>query len=602
MQTADFYQLAGVDPYPRAQAVLDARPGEVTALGEAFLAAATELQTSADLTGIAAQLADASAVFDGATPTELMHELEAVRQTLSVGPTELSAIGAALVELAGSLAISQQQVIAVLAELEEQTAAVLMEYQQQILLAETMDWAQHYRGLGAALVVAAHATVNDLIDAYDARAGELLGTLQQLGYLLPPDVDSGLPEPIDGYQCLPGGDGLLAPSWGSFIPTGTPQQLAAWWAGLSPGAQALLIQQQPDRLAALSGLPAHVYDMVNRRALADDDATGAHEEAALAEYLWELPEFADVGDDWGLESVEQLMTMPTNMLHVLAWSAPMSVKLLIELMLTKRGRQRAIDDVQKSVTTDAAGQNRYLLEYDLQAHDSDGSAVIGVGDVDEADNVAVVVQGATHSIDTIAEQTAAGEAILAEMEKLSDADNAVIIYAGYDNPTLPEAMLPHKALEGGQLLLEDLAGYDAAQRQATGGSAHTTVIAHSYGTTTTSQALQNGAEQYVDAVVLYGSPGVLATSTQQLGMDADSVYVGMADDDVLTWIDLIDPGIGWVHLGPDPSRPSFGATIVSVEGTDGHGGYFSYQDGKPNDALHNAAAVAAGTPTQVIEE
>lgn len=602
MQTAEFYHLAGVDPYARAQAVLDARPGEVTALGEAFLAAAAELESSGSLAGIATQLADASATFDGANPTELMHELEAVRQTLAVGPTELSAIGAALVELAGSLAISQQQVIAVLAELEEQTAAVLLDYQQQILLADTMDWAQHYRQLGAALVTAADGAVNELVDAYDGRAGEVLGTLQQLGYLLPPDVDWGLPEPVDGYQCLPGDGGQLAPAWGSFIPTGTPQQMAAWWAGLAPGAQAVLIQQQPARLAALSGLPAHVYDLVNRRSLTDDDATGGHEVAVLAEHLWELPEFAAVRHEWGLESVEQLMAMPTNMLHVLAWSAPMSVKLLVELMVGKRGRQQVIDDVQKSVTADAAGKNRYLLEYDLQTHDFDGAAVIGLGEVDDADNVAVVVQGATHSIETIAEQTTAGELILTEMEQLSDADNAVIIYAGYDNPTLPEAVLPHKAVEGGQLLLEDLAGYDAAQRQATGGSAHTTVIAHSYGTTTTSQALQNGAEQYVDDVVLYGSPGVLATSTQQLGMDAENVYVGMADKDVLTWIDLIDPGIGWVHLGPDPSRPSFGATVVSVAGVDSHGDYFGYENGTPNDALHNAAAVAAGAPAKVITE
>ena len=43
------------------------------------------------------------------------------------------------------------------------------------------------------------------------------------------------------------------------------------------------------------------------------------------------------------------------------------------------------------------------------------------------------------------------------------------------------------------------------------------------------------------------------------------------------------------------------ATVIGVDGVDSHGDYFGYEDDEPNEALHNAAAIAAGKPYLVTK-
>ena len=140
-----------------------------------------------------------------------------------------------------------------------------------------------------------------------------------------------------------------------------------------------------------------------------------------------------------------------------------------------------------------------------------------------------------------------------------------------------------------------------------GGRGH--LVAHSYGTVMTSEALQNGATEYVDDVVVLGSPGMGVDSVADLGLPGDHVFAGMDDDDILLKAELIEdvlapdpiPGVDFnvVH-GPSTTTEEFGATVIATGGVDHHGDYFSYENGKPVDTLITAAAVATGEYDEVV--
>lgn len=590
MQTAEFIAAAGVDPYQLADELITARPQEVAALGEAFQSAATAMEECGGLTGIAGELADAGACFDGASPTDLMSELSAVQASLAASPAQLAAIGGPLCELAAELAYAQLIVGDVLAGMEQQCAAITADFAGKAASVpfDLEPLRQQLIAEGAFVVQAAYAQVAAHVDAHDAAAGALLAQLQASGYVMPPDVDAGITDEVTGPPpCTPG------------AATSIPE----WWAGLPPHEQATIIQQQPGLIASLPGLPPAVYDLVNRRELADADIDlqeqtdeavqvlvdeGAVQTAISLGWIGDPSELADL-------PVEQLLTLGNHSHEASA---------AVAALLAIRGAQQKVTGVQTSITPEEQdGQNRYLLDVEIDAYDGDGTAVIAIGEVDEADNVAVVVQGATNDLYSIEGQTDVAESLLEEMADNSDAGttNAVIVWENYDNPSLVEVIDPGQAVDGAEVLIDDLASYDAAHGQATGDSAHTTVVAHSYGTVVTSYALQDGAAEYLDDVVVYGSPGMVVDGVADLGMDTEHVFAGMDDDDILLDVDALAKQRGFDPYGIDPAAAEFGATEVTTGGVDGHTDYFGYEDGEPNEALANAGAVAAGAYDQVKE-
>lgn len=599
MQVADFLAAAGVDPYAMAEDVLTARPPEVAALGEAFVSAAAVLQTSGGLSALAGALADASAVFNGESPTQLMAEVGAVQQTLVASPEVLHAIGVPLCALAGETAMAQQMVSAALIEMQEKVVPILQSYAQSadvIVVGAGAWWNQHIAA-GAAVVQAAYAAVSAVVDAHEARLAEVLLALQAAGYVMPADVDAGVAAPAAaGSQWAAGSS--IGPYYGGTTP---PADTAAWWAGLTAAEQASMIQAYPQLLGLLHGLPAHVYHTVNLRDVAKDSASITVEVDELAQSVWDIVEHAGpVKESMGITGAADIVALPYPQLLQLGAALP-ATNLAVMKILALRGQQYTIGELQKSIVTGDDGKDRYLLEYGLDDFAGDGKAVIGIGEVDTADNVAVVVQGATHDLDSIVAQTADAEAVLTEMDALSDQDNAVIVYEGYDNPDLLGALFDQNARWGGAYLSDDLDGYAAAHKQASDGfTAHTTVISHSYGTLATSYAMRYGAADVVDDFVLYGSPGLGVEHVSDLGKNPENVYVGIDSSDILVQLDGFTEAVLWNHLGPDPAAPTFGATVLGTGGVDGHGDYFGYEDGEPNEALKSAAAIAVNKPHEAV--
>ncbi len=588
MQVADFLAAAGLDPHARAEAILSARPGEVSALGEAFTAAADALLASGSLSSLAGQLADASAVFDGASPTDLMAEVSAVRDTLAAGPQVLAGLGAQLSTLAGRTAIAQQQVSAALMEMQEKAGQVVLNYAS---LADEMvigaqAWWEMNLADGVGIVQSCDSAIAAIVDEYDADLGAVLLVLQSAGYLLPPDVDVGLATPSTSATT----EVLFEyADFGVPDPHGQIPVATAWWASLSAAEQAVMLQANPSLVAMMRGLPADAYHAVNARALIDDSVDTDEQLQEVCEKLWNTLWIQSVAPRLGIESAAELATMPSWKMSLLMPMAPMVLGSLPAL----REKAATINGVQQSITVGGDGKDRYLLEYDSAAYDGDGLATIAIGEVDTAENVAVVVQGANHDLGTITAQTADAEAVLGEMDAMSDDENAVIVYGGYDNPTILQSPFTERAEYAGQVLADDLAGYAAAHHEASGGAdPHTTIIGHSYGTVVAAEALKDGASAYADDVVLYGSPGVDADDIGDLGMTSGHVFVSMTPSDVLIGASGVSAVLTGHPLSMNVYDSSFGATFIGWDGVDDHGDYFGYENGEPNQTLKGAAAVA----------
>ncbi|MFF1818708.1 alpha/beta hydrolase [Kribbella sp. NPDC058245] len=164
-----------------------------------------------------------------------------------------------------------------------------------------------------------------------------------------------------------------------------------------------------------------------------------------------------------------------------------------------------------------------------------GRAVEVHGDLEQAQNVAVLVPGMGNSLETFRGQSDRADLIRTE----AGPGTATIAWLDYDSPQgFVEAASKQAALDGGPRLATFLTDL----RELT--DATTTLVGHSYGTDVVGQALLNGGR--ADRVVLTGSPGI----TKYVDEAADFVqlptrlYVERAPGDYVSYSE-------W-H-GPDPA-------------------------------------------------
>jgi hypothetical protein len=217
---------------------------------------------------------------------------------------------------------------------------------------------------------------------------------------------------------------------------------------------------------------------------------------------------------------------------------------------------------------DSTGTNglpeAYLLEF---SSEGDGRAVVANGNPDTADHTAVYVPGTTSELGNI-------DGNMSRMVNLwhsanNEADGksvATITWLGYEAPdsVAKDAPFEHYAYDGAPAFRNFMDGLDASH--SSDSPSHTTVIAHSYGSTLVGAAAETG-HLNADDVIFAGSPGV---------KDGDPV-----------------PDLGrWGHGGDGfiiPSDPEFGSNQLTTD-TEGHSGY--WEGG--STSLHNQALVVVG--------
>lgn len=321
------------------------------------------------------------------------------------------------------------------------------------------------------------------------------------------------------------------------------RDVRAWWGGLPPETRWQWEALAPTGLGALGGLPVAVRDRINRVSLAQD--------------ISRAQVFGADGE-----------------------------------------RRRA---AVTSAVKGRAGERPVLLEYDLTAHGGDGTVVLGVGDVERAPRLAVLVTG-------VGSDAAQARRRVDDLQAIRDASGdatrtAAIWWLDMDAPNGLGDAAAHstrRAEQGGRELMADLAGVEAVRPS----DGRTSLWGHSYGSTTVASGLaEASAEQRtaagVDAVGLVGSPGAgPARVASDLGVEEvhavrdtrDPVARlgsdGERDVGVSTRVPVAavaEPVRRHVGLGVDPTSRGFGAEVlvvqrdwpVSLEGAiDAHTRYF----------------------------
>lgn len=372
------------------------------------------------------------------------------------------------------------------------------------------------------------------------------------------------------------------------IPHGkSPADNRKWWDGLTQEQREEYQTLYPAEIGALDGLPSVVRDSANRLVFDEVHAQVRHALAAL-----------------GPEPPKTVVTAAGAIRNPewTAWDALGGGRLKDQLKgmdaVQARFDQTGIDGLPQA----------YLLGFDLKGN---GHVILANGNPDTADNTAVYVPGTTSRL-------AGAHGDIRRMQDVWDASNqlspskntATITWIGYDAPQsiVPEAMEEHWAYEGAPKLNSFLEGLQTAQ----GGpdASHTTIIGHSYGSTTVGAASKAPGQLAADDVVVAGSPGMLVGDASQLDVAKDHVWSEAAHDDLVplggkaahlggykwgvqTWHGLpYDAG----YIQTVPSDEAFGAHRMAVD-TGGHSGYWD----KDSFSLQNQAAVVTGRYNQVVD-
>lgn len=296
--------------------------------------------------------------------------------------------------------------------------------------------------------------------------------------------------------------------------------------------------------------------------------------------------------------------------HAVALTMDEKTRAWTELQ-TVQQQQRDLDQIEQSVR---GGDDLHLLG--LRPHENGVGAIVSHGDIVEADHVTVHVPGMGTQIE---DKPGAGNDLPGEIDKMqhlrhamedslvrerrTDETIATVTYMNMDYPDwFPQASTPDYADSAAPDLGAALTGIKATSEDGT----NLTILGHSYGSLTTSEALQNGG--YADNVVFYGSPGLESSGDTfdpaTLSVPQDSRYIMLAQEDLIGPAGHLAPfggppatieGLTRLDTNHHESPPS-GLPTDLLKDSRGHSEY----DNPETTSLWNMAAIATGAPENAI--
>lgn len=245
----------------------------------------------------------------------------------------------------------------------------------------------------------------------------------------------------------------------------------------------------------------------------------------------------------------------------------------------------------------------------LRENDDGVGVVIANGDISQANNIAVHTPGMTTTTrGSLNGQSEMGRRLVDEMDRVSDLSsgepetNAVVSYMNMDFPQdVGQAASDNYANDAAPDLAKVINGTSAAAPE----NARVTAIGHSYGSVTTSEALQEGTN--ADAAVFYGSPGIETGdddrdfSVSDLGVPEGEAYSMQTGNDPIALVQgtAFGPGPttidGIERMELDPKYLDGDSDLYSDRGlAEGHSGYHQTDEDTGNEtaAFTNLAAIA----------
>ncbi len=364
----------------------------------------------------------------------------------------------------------------------------------------------------------------------------------------------------------------------------TPSEVHNWWKGLSPREQNFLLHHHPSKVGNRDGIPVVDRDYANR--------------IVLAEMRKKMREKMHDRFPDGEPEKERLLhnyAGPKTM-HNKDWDRWHHLKQLIDTN----------DDLTKKLHG-SSDPPYYLIGY--QPLKGNGRAIVSQGNPDTATNTSIFVPGMTSKYTGIGEGMRKS-VMMRQAARKQGADPeslATVTWVGYDAPQdLPEAAHLGYAEDGAPLLDSFATGLRATHQD--GYRSHTTVVSHSYGTTTAGWAASHGHTLHVDDLVMVASPGAgvghgwvdreptsngIGTSpaytdatVKDLDLDGSSTHHVFATRSKGDPIRAVDD----THLGVDPTNPAFGATTFGADPEGGHSDYWNKVDGPSLTAMGQVIA------------
>ncbi|HEX2143249.1 MAG TPA: alpha/beta hydrolase [Glycomyces sp.] len=311
----------------------------------------------------------------------------------------------------------------------------------------------------------------------------------------------------------------------------SPEQVNQWWEGLSDAEREALVEEHPEWVGPVDGIPVESRDTASRTLL-DNEIDSLGSQIAAKEQALN-------GMDPESEEYEQART---------------------ELDDLKQDRQD-LTSLQSEITEDdgtpktagEADQPYYLLGFDTEGS---GRAIVSIGNPDTADNVNTYVPGTTSSLGGATGGLMDRTRTMADDAHFYDPHSATatVLWLGYDAPDtiFPEAIDSKWAEEGADELESFTQGIRAT---AEGEPSNLTLTGHSYGTTMVGTA---AATEGVDAdnLTFIASPGVSVDTASALGVDEDNVWSSTNDEDIIQY--------GPVH-GTAPVNEEFGGNTFTSD-------------------------------------
>jgi hypothetical protein len=329
----------------------------------------------------------------------------------------------------------------------------------------------------------------------------------------------------------------------------TPDEVKAWWQGLSPEQQEQVIRDYPELVGWLDGVPATDRDHANRAGLANRLAALDLREAQLNRQI------ADA------RHVSDLQTFQAQ----------------LDAVHAEQARLRTARDKLAEL-----GDRALLLSIDGQG---DGKAIISLGNPDTATHTAVFVPGVNTDLLDVGGDMDRVKFLQQKADSMTTANNdvAVVWWLGYDAPTEANAIGYGASYEDAKAFTPFVDGLRATH-QPDNVQYHVTAVGHSYGSDVIAESALSG-RLAVDDIVTAGSPGMHADRAENLNIDPRHVWGGVAEDDLIGGRLGELPGI---H-GQEPTDPDFGANRYVVD-TQGHSAYWS----EGSESLRNQAKIVVG--------
>ena len=428
-----------------------------------------------------------------------------------------------------------------------------------------------------------------------------------------------------------------------------PKQFNELWQKLTPEERDALYQRDHS-IGNHNGMPTVDRDYYNRLALGDE-LNRAQAAQAQADAL--KNQHRDWANGQNIPPPNKPGAIFDDRLKYEAWqrqydAATNGAKFLPDL--------QAVDKAVKD------NPDRKLMLLDTHSG-KQARAAIAVGDPDTASHVSVTTPGLNTTVHGgIASMTEEATNLQREsLRQLSltpghDLDSvSAIAWIGYDAPQVPGWDDMKGSLEGGwgvshdnlaRAGAHDLAGfYDGIGASHHGVPPELTAIGHSYGSLTTGLALQEPGNHGVTNALFYGSPGIEASTPEQLHLAPGHVFTMETPDDpiqnvydappwahaaaaalpepfrsgsesILRTLDAsgagqfgpnpaTNPNFTHLETGPAvvPSGPGPNAGDVSLGGAHGHSDYPRAADGGGlRTTNYNIAAVVAGLEDNAVRQ